>query len=117
KGRLGHDPHPAAGVRQSRRINGRDVGNPWTRVGGVGHIDDISDRYLDQVAALDPIRATHDGLTGHDDRMTDFSPEGFAALAELDELTLAQLAAVEPSDEGERVAKEALQERLTIGME
>jgi uncharacterized protein (DUF885 family) len=83
----------------------------------VGHIDEISDRYLDQFAALDPISATHSGLTGHDDAMTDYSPEGFAALAELNELALAQLDAVAPADANERVAKEALQERLGIGVE
>jgi uncharacterized protein (DUF885 family) len=83
----------------------------------VGHIDTISDRYLDQVAALDPIRATYDGLGGYDDRLTDLSPEGFGALAELDQLTLAQIDAVTPADDNEQVAKEALRERLTIGIE
>nr|WP_205863191.1 DUF885 domain-containing protein [Planosporangium thailandense] len=61
---------------------------------------------------MDPTGATHAGIAGHDDRMTDLSPDGYAALADLDRRTLARLDAAEPADERERVAKEAMQERL-----
>ena len=57
----------------------------------MGQIDEIADRYVDEWAELDPIGATYVGIAGHDDRLTDLSPEGYAALAELDRRTLAQL--------------------------
>jgi uncharacterized protein (DUF885 family) len=83
----------------------------------VGYIDDIANRYVDEWAPLDPIGATYVGISGHDHRLTDLSPEGYAALADLDRRTLAQLDLVEPADERERVAKEAMQERLGLALE
>ncbi|GII26482.1 DUF885 domain-containing protein [Planosporangium mesophilum] len=76
-------------------------------------VDDIANRYVDEWAKLDPTGATHAGIAGREDRMTDLSPEGYATLAGLDRRTLAQLDAVTPADERERVAKEAMQERLS----
>ena len=43
----------------------------------------IADRYVDAIAALDPISATGAGIAGHDDRLTDYSPAGAAARAQL----------------------------------
>jgi uncharacterized protein (DUF885 family) len=80
----------------------------------VGRVDDIAERYVEQWAALDPNGATYVGIPGHDDKLTDLSPEGFEALAELDRTTLTALDAVQPADERERVAKEAMQERLSL---
>jgi uncharacterized protein (DUF885 family) len=79
----------------------------------VDRVNDIADRYVDEWAALDPTGATHAGIAGHDDRMTDLSPEGYAALADLDRRTLTRLDASAPAHERERVAKEAMQERLS----
>ena len=83
----------------------------------MGSIDDIADRYVEQWAPLDPIGATFVGVAGHDNRLTDLSPDGFAALADLDRRALAALAAETPADETERVAKEAMQERLGLALE
>jgi len=83
----------------------------------VGQIDEIADRYVSEWAALDPIGATSLGVAGHDDRLTDLSPEGHAALAELDEMTLAQLRTVVPADEAERVSQEAMLERLQVAID
>jgi uncharacterized protein (DUF885 family) len=80
-------------------------------------MDDLADRYVDRWAGLDPIGATYVGVSGHDDEMTDLSPEGFAASADHDRRTLAELATVPPASERERVAKEAMQERLGLAME
>src|SRR2546430_17417544 len=80
-------------------------------------MDDLASRYVDEWAALDPVGATYVGVAGHDDELTDLSPEGFAALADLDRRTLAALATVEPAGEGERVAQEAMQERLRPAIE
>jgi len=80
----------------------------------VGRVDDIAERYVEQWATLDPNGATYVGIPGHDDKLTDLSPEGFEALAELDRTTLAALDGVQPAVERERVAKEAMQERLGL---
>ena len=103
------------GLRAGRRNANWVVAS--ARVERVRQIDEIAERYVDEWAPLDPIGATQLGITGHDDRLTDFSPEGHAALAELDRRTLVQLDMVQPADEDERVAKEAMQERLTLSLE
>jgi uncharacterized protein (DUF885 family) len=82
----------------------------------VGRIDDLANRYVDEWAPLDPIAATYVGISGHDHELTDLSPEGYAARAELDRRTLAGLSATEPADEAERVAKEAMVERLELAL-
>lgn len=80
-------------------------------------MDDLANRYVDEWAALDPIGATYVGVAGHDGELTDLSPEGHAAQADLDRRTLAALDTLVPASEGERVAKEAMQERLGLALE
>jgi uncharacterized protein (DUF885 family) len=80
----------------------------------VGRIDDLTNRYVDDWAALSPTGATFAGITGYDDQLDDLSPEGFAAQAELIRRTLAELDATEAGTSAERVAKEAMQERLGL---
>ena len=86
-------------------------------VSGVGRIDEIADRYVDQAAELDPVAATASGIAGYDDRMTDLTPDGFAARAELDRATIAALADTPADGERKRVAKEAMLERLGLAVE
>ena len=38
---------------------------------------DIADQYVERAAALDPVAATFRGLAGHDEEMTDYSPDAF----------------------------------------
>ncbi|GIG85082.1 DUF885 domain-containing protein [Plantactinospora endophytica] len=80
----------------------------------MGRINELADRHVDEWARLNPIGATFVGIGGHDDQLGDFSPDGFAAQAELTRRTLADLAATEPDSEAERTAKEAMQERLGL---
>jgi uncharacterized protein (DUF885 family) len=80
----------------------------------VGRIDDLANRYVDDWAPLSPTGATFVGITGYDDRLDDLSPEGFAAQADLTRQTLANLDATEPDTASDRVAKEAMQERLGL---
>ncbi|GGK33233.1 hypothetical protein GCM10010124_27450 [Pilimelia terevasa] len=80
----------------------------------MGDIDDIANRYVDEWAELDPVGATYCGLAGHDDRLTDLSRDGFAARAAHARDTLAALAAATPATEAERVAADAMTERLTV---
>jgi uncharacterized protein (DUF885 family) len=83
----------------------------------MGQVDEIANAYVDEWARLDPIGATGAGIAGQDARLTDLSPEGYAALAELDRRTLAQLHLVTPADERERVAKDAMHERLEVALD
>ena len=83
----------------------------------MGAVDDIANRYVDEIAELDPVLATFAGIAGHDDRMTDYSPDGWSAAAELDRRTLAALDNVEPVDDRESAAREAMQERLRVSLE
>ena len=80
----------------------------------MAEIDDLANSYVDEWAALDPVGATHVGIGGHDGELTDLSPEGFAAAADLDERALDRLAAIRPADERERVAWAAMHERLSL---
>jgi uncharacterized protein (DUF885 family) len=99
---------------------GRILSGCSRNVGTVGTddaIDAIANEYVDEWAPLDPIGATYVGIAGHDHRLTDLTPEGFAALADLDRRTLAELATTNPTDERQRVAKEAMEERLGLALE
>lgn len=79
-------------------------------------VTSLADAYVEEYAALDPYTATYAGIPGHDHETTDLSPEGFEARAELDRRTLADLAEAQPADERERVARDAMVERLTRGL-
>ena len=72
----------------------------------MGQIDDVAERYVEDYGRLEPLGATEALIKGHDDRLTDLSVEGFAALE-----------ATTPETERERVAEEAMQERLVLGVE
>lgn len=80
----------------------------------MGQIDDLANRYVEEWAPLNPAGATFVGIQGYDDRFEDLSPDGFAAGADLTRRTLADLDVTEPATEAERVAKEAMQERLGL---
>jgi uncharacterized protein (DUF885 family) len=80
----------------------------------MGEINDLAERFVDELAARHPLAATYLGIPGYDHLLTDLSPEGFTALADHVRRTLAELAPVEPWNEPERVAKEAMTERLEL---
>ncbi|GLY05153.1 MULTISPECIES: DUF885 domain-containing protein [Actinoplanes] len=80
----------------------------------MGRIDELADRYVDEWAELNPTGATAVGIAGHDDKTDDLSPEGYAAQAELVRRTINDLDTVDPVDEPENVAKEAMLERLGL---
>lgn len=86
-------------------------------IGDTDDIDAIADSYVDDYTALDPVAATLNGITGHDDEITDYSPDGFAARAELGRRTLAAVDAAVPRDERERTARAAMRERLNTAIE
>jgi uncharacterized protein (DUF885 family) len=80
-------------------------------------VDAIAEAYLVDYCALDPVAATGMGVAGHENRLTDLSPEGFAARHELTRRALAAAETATPTDERERVAKEAFLERLGLEVE
>jgi uncharacterized protein (DUF885 family) len=75
---------------------------------------DLADRYVERLAQLDPLGATLRGIQGHDTEMTDFSPEGIEARAELTRTTLATLGTLPPVTPRERTAAEVMRERLQV---
>ena len=79
-------------------------------------VDDLASRFVDETVALSPSSATYLGIPGYDDKLDDLSPEGFGARAELSRQTLSKLDTIEPVDERERVAKDAMRERLQLGL-
>ncbi|MCL1868784.1 MAG: DUF885 domain-containing protein [Promicromonosporaceae bacterium] len=80
-------------------------------------IDAAADAYVAKVAELDPLEATSIGVPGYDHLMTDLSPAGHEARADLDRATLAQLDGLTPADDVDRVTLAAMRERLGLALE
>src|SRR2546423_12064226 len=78
----------------------------------MSEIYDLSDRFVDRFAALDPVSATLEGLAGHDDEMTDFSPRGYEERNEHSPSTLRALTAPAPGSDRDRIAPHRLREAL-----
>lgn len=76
----------------------------------------LSDQYIERSAALDPGAATYLGIAGYDDKMTDFSPTGHDARAELDAATLRELNTLDTSDPADRLAAGVLREALEMNV-
>ena len=72
----------------------------------------LCDEYLTGWAALDPVAAGMRGLSGAFGAVTDYSPDGNAARAELVTRTLGALYAVPVADGRDRLAAAFLRERL-----
>jgi uncharacterized protein (DUF885 family) len=77
----------------------------------------IASDYVDGIAALDPVAATGMGVPGHDAEMTDYSPAGYAAIADFRRRTLAQLKAAPVTSERDRIARDAMLEHLDLRLE
>jgi uncharacterized protein (DUF885 family) len=80
-------------------------------------VHQISDQYVEDLAALDPIAATYLGIPGGDEELTDYSPDGHQARADLARRALADVASAEPVDATEQVAKAVFLERVGIDQE
>ncbi|MDU0288712.1 DUF885 domain-containing protein [Saccharothrix longispora] len=77
----------------------------------------ISNQFVADYAAADPLVATSIGLPGHDHRLPDYSPEGHAAREELARKALAAVEAAEPADKSEADAKAVFLERVGLEVE
>jgi len=83
----------------------------------MSRIFEIAHRYVDQIAALDPNLATAIGVPGHEREMTDYSPDGPAAIAALNRGTVAELEGIPVDGERDRVALAVMQERLGVHLD
>ncbi len=83
----------------------------------MSRVFDIAHTYVDDLAALDPNSATAWGVPGHDAEMTDYSPDGAAAIAALDRRALADLAAAAVHGERDRIARDVMRERLGVRLD
>ncbi|OZG28439.1 DUF885 domain-containing protein [Williamsia sp. 1138] len=79
---------------------------------GTGGVDRIADGYLERSCALNPIEATHLGVTGHDHLLTDFSPAGEADRATARGDALAALAGEPLADDVDRVTVATMSDQL-----
>ena len=80
-------------------------------------IAELADAYVERAAALDPVAATFEGLPGHDDRLTDYSPDGIAERLAHDRATLHELSRLEATTDGDRVAAEVMRRSLELDVE
>ena len=98
---------------------GRDADKPTNRAKGeeMFRVYEIADAYVDRLAALHPFIATSIGVPGYDDQITDFSPQGVSARADLSRSTLAELRAAPVEDAHDRIARESMIEALETQLE
>ncbi|MEP7201879.1 MAG: DUF885 domain-containing protein [Ilumatobacteraceae bacterium] len=79
-------------------------------------IFEFADEFISEQSALDPCLATARGVAGYDDRLTDLSPEGHEARAAHVRHAVTSLAAMSPTDDNDRLAKDFILERLETSM-
>jgi len=77
-------------------------------------VDAVAERYLETSAALDPCAATESGIAGHDDQITDYSPDGVRERAEAARAALRELDGTAPVDDVDVVTIAAMRERLGV---
>ena len=80
-------------------------------------IAEIADDFVERFCALNPIAATALGVPGHDAEWGDFSPLGSERGAALAQETIASLEGAEVEDDRDRIARDALLERLRSQLE
>ncbi|MFI5313271.1 MAG: DUF885 domain-containing protein [Candidatus Dormibacteria bacterium] len=80
-------------------------------------IFDLADRYVTAAAGLDAFLATMLGVPGHEEAMTDYSPDGVDAGAALTRRTLEELGRTEAASDADRVCREFMLDRLQIDIQ
>jgi len=79
----------------------------------VATVTGIADAYVERFAALDPVGSVRmTGVAGDETALTDYSPEGVAAMAELLGSTGSALRKARPADEAERLGALYLSEQV-----
>ncbi len=103
--------------RRGAGLTGGSSTSPVVDSAAVSEIYDLSDRYVERYAALDPVAATLEGLTGHDEEMTDFSPDGYEERNEHDRATLHELGKAAVEGDRDRIAADVLREMIETSIE
>jgi uncharacterized protein (DUF885 family) len=80
-------------------------------------VHEISDGFVNDYAALDPIVASYLGIPGYDELLTDFSPDARAQRAELAARAVREISAAVPADDSERAAQAVFLERVGLDLE
>jgi uncharacterized protein (DUF885 family) len=80
-------------------------------------VTEISDRYVERYAALDPVVATAEGIPGYDAELTDYSPDGIAERLAHSRHALRELERVDPATDDERTARDVLARHLETNIE
>ncbi|MFF8392673.1 DUF885 domain-containing protein [Streptomyces sp. NPDC016172] len=75
-------------------------------------LNDLADRYVDELAFMDPCLAAMMGIAGQEERLTDFGPPAAQARTELARRTLKAVNGTPAVGDAERVAAAVLRERL-----
>ncbi|XVX19348.1 DUF885 domain-containing protein [Actinomycetota bacterium] len=88
---------------------------PTTRV--PSEIDAVAEDYFTQYCRTHPIEATYLGVSGFDEELGDFSPQGLDESAQLARDTLARIEGLTPTDDVDAVTLAALRERLGLAVE
>ena len=83
----------------------------------MSRVFEIADRYVDDIASLEPSLATALGIQGQDHEMPDLSPEGPGKVAELNRDTLRRLDEAGDESAADRIAREVMQERLGVSLD
>jgi uncharacterized protein (DUF885 family) len=78
----------------------------------VSEVYDISDRYVEELAALDPFTATGAGIAGHEHEVTDLSPAGIEERVAHTRTTLAALDAAPQDTDADRIAASVMRDHL-----
>lgn len=82
-----------------------------------GAVHRLSEAYVERVAALDPITATFEGIPGHDEELTDHSPDGVEERRAHAAHVLRELDTITVDGDDERVAQEVLRQHLAVELE
>jgi uncharacterized protein (DUF885 family) len=83
----------------------------------ISAIDTLANKYLAQLAVNYPSFATSIGLSSGAALMDDYSPTGIERDLKLNKETLSSLAALEATDEVDRVTKDAMTQQLELDIE
>jgi uncharacterized protein (DUF885 family) len=77
----------------------------------------LADTYVEDLCGLDPFLASSIGEPGHDDQVTDFSPDGVESRADLGRATLRTLDATTPENDADRLAAAVIRDRTEVLLE
>jgi len=78
---------------------------------------EIADRFVDELARIDPIAATFIGIPGHDDQLTDYTLDGLERLAELERSTRSAVTDSKPGSDRERLCRDTVIDEMGVALE